>query len=392
MTKPFPLNFFSILLLLVFWANTPLFAQKEYTDHKPVYRKWQDNYILDKIEYTKDETVFYFRFVCRSGQGISAIFYPIDGEYPWYLKANNLIGDELTTRSYNLKKVKNIRRNSELLTQELTTTMDYRSSLDSFGYTVFSCEIHFDRLPNEIKSVDLIEGEGYEFSQNHFNCFDVKLKTWDDETLGQISDSKENVRSFERKFNISNSRPNRPKPKPKVAPNTTTQNPIAQANPTPNKNPKPKPKVKIKPKETPKPAPIKRKIPAHEEPGGIARVRYAEDVVCNKPLVLDGLEFQDGTTDFKGMVKCKQVLHYVFDFMEKNPNSKLTVIGHTDIFGDKDRMKELSKKRAYKVQRWLSMMGISPWRIEIEYYGLEKPLLPKGSPLNRRVEIKLSCN
>lgn|GEM_PF-2518245 len=380
MTMHFPLRFFSIFLFLVFWTSAPLLAQKEYTDHKPIYRKWQDNYILDKIEYTKNETIFYFRFVCRSGQGISAIFYPPGGEAPWYLRAKD-------GRAYNLKAIKNIRRNSQILAQHLRSKGEYMS-LDGFGYTVFSCEVHFERLPNDVKTADFIEGRGHEFDQNHFNCFDVKLKTWDDESLGKITDSEENVRNFERKFGVNTNK--KPKPKPKVEPKVSPKDPIAQVVPKPK--PKVKPKEAIKPDPKPRPKPKPKNIPASEEPGGIARVRSAEDVVCGQPLVLDGLQFQNGTTDFKGMVKCKQVLHYVFDFMEKNPNAKLTVIGHTDIFGDKDRMKELSKKRAHKVQRWLSMMGISPWRIEIEYYGLEKPLLPEGSALNRRVEVKLSCN
>lgn len=372
-----PLRLLSIVLFLSCWLSAPLLAQKEYTDHKPVYRKWQDNYILDKIEYTKNETIFYFRFVCRSGQGISAIFYPPGGEAPWYLRAKD-------GRSFNLKAIKNIRRNSQMMARHLRSKGEYMS-LDGFGYTVFSCEVHFERLPNDVKTADFIEGRGHEFDQNHFNCFDVKLKTWNDESLGKIADSEENVRKFERKFGVNTNK--KPKPKPKVEPKVEPKDPIAKVEP----KPKPKPKVEPKKEPTPKPIPKTPKIPASEEPGGVARVRSAEDVVCGQALVLDGLQFQDGTTDFKGMVKCKQVLHYVFDFMEKHPNSKLTVIGHTDIFGDKERMKELSKKRAYKVQRWLSMMGISPWRIEIEYYGLEKPLLPEGGALNRRVEVQLSC-
>ena len=37
-----------LLFLVVGFANTAV-AQKTYTDHKPSYRKWQDDYILDKI-------------------------------------------------------------------------------------------------------------------------------------------------------------------------------------------------------------------------------------------------------------------------------------------------------------------------------------------------------
>jgi hypothetical protein len=178
-------------LILLFNVNLTFAQTQEYTDHKPVYRKWQDSYILDKIEYTKTSTIFYFRFVCRSGQYTNAIFYEPGGESAWYLRGKS-------GKNYNLKAVKNIRRNSELMVSNLTSKKEY-SSLEGFGYTVFSCEVHFDRLPNSEKSVDFIEGIGFENAENHFNCFDVILKTWDDKELGKIDDSKEKIQKFENK-------------------------------------------------------------------------------------------------------------------------------------------------------------------------------------------------
>lgn len=368
-----------LLFLLISSSWSTLLAQEEYTDHKPSYRKWQDSYILDKIEYTKNSTVFYFRFVCRSGQGISAIFYPPGGEYPWYLK------DRKTRNSYNLKAIKNIRRNSVLMSRTLRRKAEY-PSLDGFGYTVFSCEVHFDRLPNTVKEVDLIEGKGMEFNQNHFNCFEVQLKTWDDKSLGDIEDSEENVRKFEKKFGV-NSKPN-VKPKPRIQPKVDPkpkEEPIAKVDP-PKTDPEPKkeePKVDPKPRVDPKTDPT--------NPYKMVRVNSKEDIICGEKLVLDNLQFHDGTTDFKGMVQCKQAMFAVFEYMRENPSATATIIGHTDIFGPVERNMKLSERRAYKVQRWLSMQGISPFRISIEFYGPKQPIVAEGDPINRRVEVKIDC-
>ncbi len=371
---------FSFLLFSVLFSDIALaqsVSTQEYTDHKPTYRKWQDSYILDKIEYTKTNTIFYFRFVCRSGQGISAIFYPPGGEYPWYLRHRK------SGKSYNLQAIKNIRRNSELLVRRLKRRSEY-PSLDGFGYTVFSCEVHFERLPNDVKEVDLIEGRGMEFNQNHFNCFEVQLKTWDDKSLGDIKDSEENIRKFEQKFGV-NTKPN-VKPKPRIEPKVDPkpkEDPIAKVDP-PKEDPEPKVDPKPEPKVDPKTDP--------NNPYKMHRVSSKEDIVCGEQMVLDNLQFHDNSTDFKGMVKCKQAMYAVFEYMKEHPNAKATIIGHTDIFGPLERNMELSEKRAYKVQRWLSMMGIDPFRIDIEFYGPKKPIDPKGDPINRRVEVKITCD
>jgi outer membrane protein OmpA-like peptidoglycan-associated protein len=78
--------------------------------------------------------------------------------------------------------------------------------------------------------------------------------------------------------------------------------------------------------------------------------------------------------------------------MIDNPNSTATIIGHTDVFGPKDRNLELSKQRATSIQRQLSSLGIKPSRLDIEYYGSAQPIVKEGSLLNRRVEIIIKCN
>jgi outer membrane protein OmpA-like peptidoglycan-associated protein len=358
--------FFGLLNLLFFISFNKSFAQsQEYSDYKPVYRKWRDNYILDKIEYTKTSTIFYFRFVCENGH--RAIFYEPGHESAWYLKGQS-------GKNYNLKAVKNIRRNSTMLVTKLTSEKEY-TSIEGYDYTTFSCEVHFERLPNSEKVVDLIEGEGYENDEGHFNCFNVALKTWDNKELGKAEDSKEKIQNFENKFGIPNSE--KPKVEPKIEPKVE-----------PKVEPKKDPVVvKI---DTPK---VEQKsLPDANNPYPIKRIRNKNDIVCNEKLVLDKVQFQDNSTDMKGLVECQQSLRFVYEYMIDNPNSTVTIIGHTDVFGPKDRNLELSKQRAIKIQRYLSSMGIKPSRIDIEYFGSEQPIVIEGSMLNRRVEINIKCN
>ncbi len=366
----FSFIFNAFLLLFSASLGAQSVSSEEYTDHRPVYRKWQDGYILDKIEYTKKATVFYFRFVCQNGQGISAIFYPPGTDHPWYLRAKDV------AKSYDLKAIKNIRRNGELLTSNLSSVKEYRS-LDGFGYTVFSCEIHFERMPNDVKVVDLIEGRGRELFQNHFNCFDVKLKTWNDQELGKIQDSEENVKKFENRFGVNTTNI---KPQPKVEPK---EEPKKEPKPEPKKEPEIVVKKDEKKIEAPKPDP--------GNPYPIPRMRDKNDIVCGQKLVVDALQFQDNTTDFKGMVDCQRAMLTIYEYMRDNPTATLTVIGHTDIFGPEDRNMELSRARAYKVARYISLLGVNPNRIKIEHYGPKQPIKPEGHVINRRVEVFIKC-
>ena len=356
------LGFWLFWALLAIMPQAQAQSQQTYTDHKPQYRPWKDNYILDKIEYRQERTVFYFRFV-SSGGGVSAIFYPPGGKYPWYLKAND-------GKNYELKEIRNVRRNGITMAQAVRNELRLESV--GSGNTVFSCEVHFERLPNNVTKVDLIEGRGKEYDQNHFNCFNVAVKTFKDPELGTEADSDEAVRRFEQKFGVRT-----PKPKPKPKPEPKKPEPV-----------KPEP---VKP-EPVKPEPVKPEpepVVAQKQPKALVR---KGDLVCGENLVLSNLSFRDNSEEFTSLVHARQTLDLIFDYMREHTESKLVVMGHTDVFGNKERNKELSRKRALKIQQWLISNGIPSRRIETQAYGSERPLFPEGSEKNRRVEVNLSCD
>lgn len=345
-------KFIFITTSLIIFLNLGFLQAQDkhnYTDHKPEYRKWLDSYILDKIEYKPSSTIFYFRFVCDNTQSGGATFYPPGGEYPWYLKGKGV------SKEFDITAVKNIRRNGELVMDNVVGEPFHTSPAGTTGNTIFSCEVHFPRLDDDMKEADFIEGRGQEFNTRHFNCFNVKLKTWNDETLGSEDDSKKVVENFEKKYT-----------------GTTT-------NPT-NDNPQTEVVKENEDEDDKKYSP------------GTRRLHSKKDLVCNDIIILDKVKFHDNSTKFKGMVEANEALNLVFEYMRQHPKSTLKLYGHSDVFGPEDRNMELSKQRVIKIQRWLTMYGIKAHRIDYEWFGPKQPLKPEGDIINRRVEIKINCN
>ena len=349
----------SILFLSLFsfiYIHT-LSAQATFTDNKPEYRQWQDSYILDKIEYTKDRTIFYFRFVSLADPNspitTDAVFYPRGGAHPWYLKAKN------SNKTFELLEIRNVKRNNELVASKVVGEL--RSTAFKYKNTVFSCEIHFPRLPNDIEFADLIEGRGQERNRNHFNCFNIKLKTEKSKDLGTKEDSEKTVQKFNKQFNVD---------------------------------------IKEEPKkEEPKKEEPKKEEPKKEEPKVIANttsntpnnLRNKSDIACGNSLIMDKIKFKDDSDEFMAQADAHRQMLILLDFLTQNSNATIKIQGHTDIFGNPEKNLELSRARARKVQIWFTMNGVNPKRVDIEWFGGTKPLKPEGDAINRRVEIEVAC-
>jgi outer membrane protein OmpA-like peptidoglycan-associated protein len=85
------------------------------------------------------------------------------------------------------------------------------------------------------------------------------------------------------------------------------------------------------------------------------------------------------------------VLDAVVQVLEKNPDIKIEVQGHTDNRGSARYNKGLSERRAASVMKYLVSHGISPDRLTSHGYGFDRPLVPNTSAqnraLNRRVQF-----
>jgi len=82
--------------------------------------------------------------------------------------------------------------------------------------------------------------------------------------------------------------------------------------------------------------------------------------------------------------------------LEKNPDTDLKVVGHTDNTGQVDYNQTLSEKRAKSVYDYLIEQGVSSRRMVFEGKGIHQPVADNntadGRAKNRRVEIMILAN
>lgn len=337
---------FYFLLCWCFFLTTNAIAQnKTYTDYKPVFtpkKRANNTYIIDKIVYTKKHTIIHFRFVCDNTlYAGSSSFHPKGAEYAWYLKGKNVRKD------FDLESIRNVYRNGKLVKDKVIGNIYYSPLVKEVRYTIYSCEIYFPRLPSDVKVVDLIEGRGQENNKIHFNFFDIKLKTWEDD-LGSEKDTKDRINQFKNQY--------REEGEEEIS--DVTQESTEE--------------VELK----------------TNAPTSLTKI---DDIECGKRLLLEDIHFQDNSTNYNGTVKARRTIQYITQYLQQNPNATVKLHGYTDVFGDKEQNLELSRKRVIRIQRLLSMKGINHKRISYEAHGSDNPLVPEGDISNRRVEVQIDC-
>lgn len=92
--------------------------------------------------------------------------------------------------------------------------------------------------------------------------------------------------------------------------------------------------------------------------------------------------------------KFYSLLDIITEELEKNPQIKIMLEGHTDAIGGEDINIDLSCSRANNIKDALISRGINKYRIEISCEGKERPIATnddefEGRELNRRVEFYL---
>ncbi|WP_192346318.1 OmpA family protein [Algoriphagus sp. Y33] len=92
----------------------------------------------------------------------------------------------------------------------------------------------------------------------------------------------------------------------------------------------------------------------------------------------------------------KQNLKELAETLKKYEETNILVEGHTDNTGAEDYNMELSRKRAYSVEDYLTSQGIAKNRMEITAYGEMQPTATNdteaGRQQNRRVEVAIYAN
>jgi outer membrane protein OmpA-like peptidoglycan-associated protein len=89
----------------------------------------------------------------------------------------------------------------------------------------------------------------------------------------------------------------------------------------------------------------------------------------------------------------KKELDNLVNFLNKNPNVKITLEGHTDITGTDKINDPLSVKRAESAKAYLVSKGIDESRMGTTGYGSKQPIADNktkdGKAKNRRIELKV---
>jgi len=122
---------------------------------------------------------------------------------------------------------------------------------------------------------------------------------------------------------------------------------------------------------------------------GCPEIKKEEQDVLNKAF--SNLEFETG----KSVIRKSSLssLDELATVMQKRPEFKLLLAGHTDNVGKPESNLTLSKNRTIAVKNYLIKKGIDTNRIKTEWFGQSKPVAsndtPEGRQQNRRVEMSI---
>jgi outer membrane protein OmpA-like peptidoglycan-associated protein len=106
-------------------------------------------------------------------------------------------------------------------------------------------------------------------------------------------------------------------------------------------------------------------------------------------IMPEGILFATGSAAVQGSVQ--NDLYALADNMNRYPNTRIEIVGHTDNVGAAAFNQDLSDRRARAVSAVLQSAGVSGGRIVAYGRGEDQPvasnLTPEGRQQNRRVEI-----
>lgn len=106
--------------------------------------------------------------------------------------------------------------------------------------------------------------------------------------------------------------------------------------------------------------------------------------------ILYGIHFDVDSDRLRG--DSEPVLRQVLASLENLKDLSLIVEGHTDSTGGADHNRDLARRRAASVVRWLVEHGIAAERLEAQGFGADRPVADnataQGRALNRRVELR----
>jgi len=132
-------------------------------------------------------------------------------------------------------------------------------------------------------------------------------------------------------------------------------------------------------------AEIKQTVP------GATVIREGEGIIVKFD---SGILFDVDKTDIKPEAQTN--LQNLAVSLQKNPQTNIFIIGHTDDTGTPDHNVDLSLRRAVSVKEYLTSVGVNASRLNPQGKGETEPIVDNGTPAgraqNRRVEIVILAN
>jgi len=189
------------------------------------------------------------------------------------------------------------------------------------------------------------------------------------------------VENLDQNFTVTNLTTLQPAPK--------KAQPHAAAAPLPATQAKP-----VAAKETPaETKPETKTAPAAVPTRHQASPKASESLQAKLNRMLQGQRIQFRFASDTLTQKSKKVLDRIATLLQRYPDAKIEIAGHTDSDGAAARNMQLSLKRAQSVKKYLIQKGIQPARLVAKGYGESRPLVKNDTPahkrLNRRVEFSV---
>lgn len=127
------------------------------------------------------------------------------------------------------------------------------------------------------------------------------------------------------------------------------------------------------------------------KPDTVIIVQEIERIKKGETYKPKGINFLTGSAEIR--LESELILDDIYNWLEKEKDTKIEIQGHTDQEGNEDVNQRLSLDRAEAVMYYLIKKGISPTRLKAKGFGESQPLdnsgTKKAMAKNRRIEFKI---
>lgn len=339
----------------------------KYTDYLPRYRKVPTDFIITKVDYGANTTTLHFRFVATVDKEVVRFFGEQHAQ-AWLITTNQQAPNSAgkLSRSANISNIRiNDNRHTQLLDGKNVAECQTQRG------DIITCEISFETMPHFVRTVNLINGETDKAGQARFVCYDLQMKGQASPLLGDKTQMQAVIEQFYRQHkNIRY---------PSIIEVTTLKQDSIFAK-------------------------GQQKHVAAAQTNAITNaarpidymprmLQSTADLNCHERFILQNVYFEEESADFSRRNQAMKTLNMIIEHLQRFPDAKVALHGHTDIFGDPYNNLVLSEKRVIAVQRAMVDKGIDRKRIIINFYGGKNPLplYKDGGPMNRRVEAEIIC-